>query len=132
MIVNTIDQNTKIFNLWIDNIDENGPKVLIDSIDRYYWYRSIDPSPIVPIYGSLSIIYFLTALPRQIVPTGEIDKEWKGAPKTVDCNRTHMLHYLYYSTVLRAVMKKRVGGSCLTMMQPTVHSSKKFFHNSAH
>jgi hypothetical protein len=26
-------------------------KVSIDSIDRYYRYRSIDPSPIVPIYG---------------------------------------------------------------------------------
>jgi hypothetical protein len=27
------------------------PKVSIDSIDRYYRYRSIDPSPIVPIYA---------------------------------------------------------------------------------
>jgi hypothetical protein len=27
------------------------PKVSIDSIDRYYRYRSIDPLPIVPIYG---------------------------------------------------------------------------------
>ncbi len=37
----------KIFYRWIDNIDENETK----SIDRYYRYRSIDPSPIVPIYG---------------------------------------------------------------------------------
>jgi hypothetical protein len=28
------------------------PKVSIDSIDRYYRYRSIDPSPNVPIYAS--------------------------------------------------------------------------------
>ncbi len=28
------------------------PKVSIDSIDRYYRYRSIDPSPIVPIYAA--------------------------------------------------------------------------------
>ncbi len=27
------------------------PKVSIDGIDRYYRYRSIDPSPIVPIYA---------------------------------------------------------------------------------
>ncbi len=27
------------------------PKVSIDSIDRYYQYQSIDPSPVVPIYG---------------------------------------------------------------------------------
>ncbi len=39
-------KNTKIFNRWIDNVDENETK----SIDRYYRYRSIDPSPIVPIY----------------------------------------------------------------------------------
>jgi hypothetical protein len=32
------------------------PKVSIDSIDRYYRYRSIVPSPIVPIYVS----YFLS------------------------------------------------------------------------
>jgi hypothetical protein len=28
-------------------------KVSINIIDRYYWYRSIDPSPIVPIYGGI-------------------------------------------------------------------------------
>ncbi len=31
------------------------PKVLIDSIDRCYRYRSIDPSPIVPIYVRMAI-----------------------------------------------------------------------------
>jgi hypothetical protein len=40
-------KNKKIFNQWIDNIDENETK----SIDRYHQYRSIDPSPIVPIYA---------------------------------------------------------------------------------
>jgi hypothetical protein len=47
LIVDTTDQKEKIFNQWIDNIDENGTK----SIDHYYRYRSIDPSPIVPSYG---------------------------------------------------------------------------------
>ncbi len=42
-------ENTKSFNRWIDNIDENETK----SIDRYYRYRSIDPSPIVPIYCTI-------------------------------------------------------------------------------
>jgi hypothetical protein len=32
------------------------PKVSIDSIDRYYRYRSIDPSPIVPIYAYYHVI----------------------------------------------------------------------------
>jgi hypothetical protein len=44
-------KNLKIFNRWINNIDENETKSSINSIDRYHWYWSIDPSPIVPIYG---------------------------------------------------------------------------------
>jgi hypothetical protein len=42
-------KNKKIFTRWIDNIDENETK----SIDPYHRYRSIDPSPNVPILCSL-------------------------------------------------------------------------------
>jgi hypothetical protein len=49
-------KNTKIFNRWSDNIDENETK----SIDRYYRYRSIDPSPIVPIYGNLPLKFSIS------------------------------------------------------------------------
>jgi hypothetical protein len=33
------------------------PKVSIDTIDRYHRYRSIDPSPIVAIYGVLGLFF---------------------------------------------------------------------------
>jgi hypothetical protein len=48
----------KIFNRSIDNIDENETK----SIDRYHRYRSIDPSPIVPIYGKETASLFQARL----------------------------------------------------------------------
>ncbi len=40
------------------------PKVSIDSIDRYYRYRSNDPSPIVPIYA-----YMYSTVHRSRFPT---------------------------------------------------------------
>ncbi len=44
------------------------PKVSIDSIDRYHRYKSVDPSPIVPIY----------AYPPPPVPQWGFDAYWGG------------------------------------------------------
>ncbi len=77
-IVDTIDQKKKkIFNRWIDNIDQNET----NSIDRYYRYRSIDPSPIVPIYGlspgvNDSLLWSLTLRSGQWLWTLECCVQW--------------------------------------------------------
>ncbi len=60
------------------------PKVSIDSIDRYHRYRSIDPSPIVPIYVSNYTMNCVV-----LGKTEEKDINMKSLELTAQCVMVH-------------------------------------------